>query len=132
MSKYIVDPDIDTTFEGGYYLQFHTTNEGVYAYWSINPDSTWEQISRNFGKTQTQFLGSSFDSEQFTKLLKYLINTSGKHGKQGYVQVVITRKNLQSPYFFTKFFNDMISYLARNYPRDEPTADPYVGWEVEK
>lgn len=129
LEKYIVDPSMDSSFEGGYYLQFVCTREGIFAYWSHKHDATWDQISKNF-KSQIRNLGTVFDQELFSNLIKFLVETSSKQGQPGYVQVIISKSNMLNQQC-SKFFYDMISYLAYNYPRDEPTADATVGWEVE-
>ena len=129
LQQYMVDPSIDTSYEGGYYLQFKKVGDDVVAYWSRNPDATLEQM-----RTFKQFvnLGSTFNHSQFESLLQKLITASGDRTNTGYVQVVISPNQASNLEMISpkSFFRNLIYYLSSEYPRNAPTVSATVGWEI--
>jgi hypothetical protein len=133
LAKYMVDPSIDTEYQGGYYLQFHDTPDTVIAYWSHDLDASFDSIISNFGNQQIQNLGSQFDPGKFDQLINKLLVKSRdkKTGQLGYVQVIITKSQyLNVTHGHTVFFSEMMQHLAREYPGDEYSGHSYVGWEL--
>lgn len=123
--KYQVDPTVDTSFQGGKYLQFEKAGENIVAYWSNNPEYSFSQVQQ---LGQFQNLGLVFDQQKFESLLKQLVN------KFKYVHILIKEKyvddwELMNP---KSFFRGLLYFLAQNYPHDQPTQDPNVNWEIDK
>lgn len=130
LEKYRIDPTVDTSFEGGYYLQFENVGKNVVAYWSRNPDATLQQMQVF---NQVANLGSVFDANKFKSLLQGLVQKSGTPRNPGYVHVVLRKKDQASDWALTdpkNYFRQMFDFLAREYPRDEYTADATVNWEI--
>lgn len=128
--KFRIDPTVDTSFEGGYYLQFEKVGKNVVAYWSRNPDATLQQMQQF---NQAANLGSVFDANKFKSLLQGLVQKSGTPQNPGYVHVVLRKKDQASDWALTdpkNYFRQMFDFLAREYPRDEYTADATVNWEI--
>lgn len=121
LRKYMVDPSVDTDFEGGYYLKFHTDMNGTTAYWSKG-NLTFDQAAQF---KQTQFMGRTFNEKSFEQLLDSLIMATSKGEQPGYVHIEIDRRFINNP-FYTKLY----SYLLREYPTDEPTVSASVNWEL--
>lgn len=125
IEKYQVDPTVDTSFQGGKYLQFEKSGNNVIAYWSNDPGYTFDQV-RSFG--QFEDLGNVFDEGKFQALLNKLVN------KFKYVHVLIKQKYVDDWALMNpkSFFRNLYYYLAKEYPRNQPTQSAYVNWEIYK
>lgn len=124
LEKYQVDPTVDTSFQGGKYLQFEKTGRNITAYWSTNPEYTLSQI-RQF-KNQSKDLGYVFNQVEFESLLNQLVN------KFKYIHILIKKQQINDWELMDQksFFRNLYYYLAREYPHDQPTQDAYVNWEI--
>lgn len=129
LEKYMIDPTIDTTFEGGYYLQFEKNGNNITAYWSKNPDYTAQQMQRF---NQTAALNPKFDEGQIAGLIKTLVDRTKTAAGPGYVNIVIPKEYASDWALMDKnnYFRKLLEYLAREYPHDEYSADPSVNWEI--
>jgi hypothetical protein len=133
LEKYMVNPDIDTEYSGGYYLKFHVGQQGVYAYWTLNVDIDFDSIVTNFGKNQVKLLGTTFNPQALDQIIQYLLSKSKdpRTGQLGYVHILVDKQLLDpidSDYW--KFFRQLVQHIAGEYPRDEYSADAHVNWEV--
>lgn len=121
LSKYVIDPNIDTDFKGGYYLRFHTDLDGTVAYWSKG-DLTFDQAA---SFKQMLNMGKRFNANAFQQLVDNLVDASAKGGQPGYVHIEIDKKFINNPFFIALY-----SYLLREYPTDDPTVSGTVNWEL--
>lgn len=129
LQQYMVDPTIDPEFEGGYYLQFEKIGDAIVAYWSKNPDYTYSQMQQ---LKQVATLDPRFKPEEIAQLINALKKKSTVGDQPGYVNIVIPKQYASDWALFdkTNYFRKLLEYLAREYPRDEYSADPSVNWEI--
>jgi hypothetical protein len=121
LDAYRVDPTVDTSFEGGYYLRFWPQVGNMYAYWSKG-DLTFQQAAQF---KQTMPMGLKFKPAAFQQLVDNLILTTGRGGQSGYVHVELPKKLLSHPYI-----QALYSHLLSEYPQNDPTISGNVGWEI--
>lgn len=129
LEKYMVDPNVDPEFQGGYYLQFEKNGNNIVAYWSMNPDYTASQMQQ---VKQVANMNPKFNPDEIAKLIEMLKKKSGKGTEPGYVNIVIPKQYASDWALFdkTNYFRKLLEYLAREYPHNEYTADASVNWEI--
>jgi hypothetical protein len=119
--KYKVDTSIDTSFEGGYYLYFHVTLDGIYLYWGRNVEN-FEQAEVY---KQFKHMGRNFNAREFQQVIDYIVAKTSRGGEPGYCSIVIPKKFLTHSYIQGAY-----SYLMNRYPQDDPTMNASVYWEL--
>jgi hypothetical protein len=124
--------DVDTSFEGGNYLNFEPDiNTGnIIAYWGKNI----ENLQQAKMVTQARDMGKVFNATKFQALVDEIINktTVGEH--EGYCHINLPEKLISHPYMGGtsvrgKFYPGLFSYLLEKYPQGEYQMNSNVHWE---